>query len=65
MVKIPRVAAAMTSGNPFTARFTEVIPKGRPAECNEVASMVAYLAADDARLDTGQVISVNGGSTML
>jgi len=42
-----------------------VIPMGRPAEEAEVASMVAYLALPEAGFVTGQVISVNGGSTML
>ena len=42
-----------------------VIPMGRPAEEAEVASMVAYLCTADAAFVTGQVISVNGGSTML
>ena len=65
MVNTPPVAAAIASGNEFISRFTAVIPKGRPAACEEVASMVAYLAGDDARFITGQVISVNGGSTML
>ncbi len=65
MVKTPMVAAAMAANNPFITRFTDVIPKGRPAETDEVASMVAYLAGDEARFVTGQVISVNGGSTML
>jgi 2,3-dihydroxy-2,3-dihydro-p-cumate dehydrogenase len=29
-----------------------------------VASMVSYVASDQASFVTGQVISVNGGSTM-
>jgi 2,3-dihydroxy-2,3-dihydro-p-cumate dehydrogenase len=41
-----------------------VIPMGRPAEMSEVAAMVAFLATPDAAFVTGQVISVNGGSTM-
>lgn len=42
-----------------------VIPMGRGAKESEVASMVAYLAGEDAAFVTGQVISVNGGTTML
>lgn len=52
--------------DPETAeKFLRVIPMGRAAKVSEVASMVAYLAGDDAAFVTGQVISVNGGSTML
>ena len=46
-------------------RFLSVIPMGRAAELEEVASMVTYLASREAAFVTGQVISVNGGSTML
>ena len=46
-------------------RFMSVIPMGRAAELEEVASMVTYLASREAGFVTGQVISVNGGSTML
>lgn len=46
-------------------RFMSVIPMGRAAELEEVASMVTYLASREAAFVTGQVISVNGGSTML
>ncbi len=46
-------------------RFLSVIPMGRAAAVDEVTSMVTYLASREAAFVTGQVISVNGGSTML
>lgn len=52
--------------NPEVAKkFLSVIPMERAAELEEVASMVTYLASREAAFVTGQVISVNGGSTML
>lgn len=41
-----------------------LIPLGRPASLDEVASAVVYLASDEAAFITGQVLSVNGGSSM-
>jgi len=41
------------------------IPAGRPAEMDEVVATVAFVASSEASFITGQVISVNGGSSML
>lgn len=65
MVETPFVTAERANGNPWVAKMESVIPKARSATPDEIASMVAYLALDEARFVTGQVISVNGGSTML
>lgn len=45
-------------------RFIDVIPMGRAGKIDEVASMVHYLALPESSFVTGQVISVNGGSSM-
>ncbi|MBI5619262.1 MAG: SDR family oxidoreductase [Gammaproteobacteria bacterium] len=49
----------------FAAQVLSVIPMERAAEVGEVAAMTAFLASREAAYVTGQVISVNGGSTML
>jgi 2,3-dihydroxy-2,3-dihydro-p-cumate dehydrogenase len=57
--------AAILAGQPEVGEaFTRVIPMGRPARLEEVASAVAYLAAEEASFITGQVLSVNGGANM-
>jgi 2,3-dihydroxy-2,3-dihydro-p-cumate dehydrogenase len=46
-------------------KYLSKVPMGRPGTMDEVASMIAYLALPEASFVTGQVLSVNGGSTML
>jgi len=64
-VATPRYHAALAEKNPLADAFLSVIPKGRAVEISEIAAMVDYLAGDDAAFTTGQVLSINGGSTML
>jgi 2,3-dihydroxy-2,3-dihydro-p-cumate dehydrogenase len=64
-VNTPQMVAITKSNPALAAKFVSVIPMGRPAQMEEVASMVSYLASAEASFVTGQVISVNGGSTML
>jgi 2,3-dihydroxy-2,3-dihydro-p-cumate dehydrogenase len=69
-VQTPEIAAALTAGTvPDRLRYVldqavGLIPAGRPATVDDVAAAVAFLARDDAGFVTGQVISVNGGSSM-
>lgn len=46
-------------------RVLSTIPMGRRAEVDEQAAAAAFLASDDASFITGQILSVNGGSSML
>ena len=40
------------------------IPMRTIGKCEDVANLVAFLASDDARYITGQVICVDGGMAM-
>ena len=60
------IETAMTADLPEAAKDTLMgsIPLGRLGTSEEVASMVAFLAADHAGYITGQVIHVDGGMVM-
>ena len=40
------------------------IPLGRPATADDVAQAVLFLASDQAKYITGQVLNVDGGMVM-
>lgn len=46
------------------AKITSMVPLGRIGQVEDVAGVVAFLAADEASYITGQVISVDGGMYM-
>jgi 2,3-dihydroxy-2,3-dihydro-p-cumate dehydrogenase len=64
-LQTPQLERFEKSSPDLARQFIDVIPLGRAGEVDEVASMTAYLALPEAAFVTGQVISVNGGSTML
>lgn len=58
------MADELGSGERFVDALTRAIPMRRLAEPDDVAPAIAFLASDDARFITGQVLSVSGGLTM-
>lgn len=62
--KTPDLDRFLRDDPSLAERFLRVIPVGRPAELDEVADAVLYLAAKENTFVTGQVLSVNGGANM-
>lgn len=60
------VETDMTAGLPDSAKedMLRSIPLGRPATADDVAQAVLFLASDQARYITGQVLNVDGGMVM-
>ena len=65
VVSTPQLEEVAKTNPELVRKVTEIVPMGRPGTMAEVASMVTYLATEEASFVTGQVISVNGGTTML
>ena len=65
MVQTPQLDEVARRDPELVRKVIDVVPMGRPGTMEEVASMVAYLGSREAAFVTGQVISVNGGTTML
>jgi 2,3-dihydroxy-2,3-dihydro-p-cumate dehydrogenase len=63
-VRSPEFERFLREQPELTQRFVSQIPMGRPAEMSEVAALVEFLAGDEAGFINGQVIGVNGGSTL-
>lgn len=60
------VETDMTAGLPDSAKedMLRSIPLGRPATVDDVAQAVLFLASDQAKYITGQVLNVDGGMVM-
>lgn len=51
----------MKDNEALLAKFNERIPLGRPANPDDIAAVIAFLASDDARFVTGVNLPVDGG----
>ncbi|MDX6340671.1 MAG: hypothetical protein QOH87_809 [Trebonia sp.] len=45
------------------AAMAATVPAGRLGHVDEIADVIKFLASDDARFLTGQIVAVNGGKT--
>jgi len=52
-------------GQKYTEAVTRAIPLRRLGEPEDVADVVAFFVSDDSRYLTGQVLSIDGGLTMI
>jgi NAD(P)-dependent dehydrogenase (short-subunit alcohol dehydrogenase family) len=62
--RTPPVAVALDSGLVDEARLTARIPMGRLALAEEVARSIVFLATPDSSYITGQVLVVDGGTSI-
>jgi NAD(P)-dependent dehydrogenase (short-subunit alcohol dehydrogenase family) len=52
-------------GPDATAAMAADVPMGRLGHVDEIADVIKFLASDQARFITGQIVAVNGGKTAL
>ena len=55
------ISTGMASPSFDAARIAEIVPMKRAGSAHEVASLVAFLASEEAAYITGQIISISGG----
>jgi len=61
----PLLKAVWETNPKLQEALKRAIPFGRLGQPDDIAPAVAFLASDDARFITGQVLSVSGGLTMV
>jgi NAD(P)-dependent dehydrogenase (short-subunit alcohol dehydrogenase family) len=50
-------------GEDRTASLAATVPAGRLGDVDDIADVIKFLASDDARFVTGQILAVSGGKT--
>lgn len=55
------IKTAMSDANFPAEKIRQMVPMQRAGKASEVASLVSFLASDEAAYISGQVISINGG----
>ena len=62
VTKTPKLMNSGWLAGPMEKAAIERTPLGRLAESEDVADTIAFLASEQARFITGQILSVNGGA---
>jgi len=57
--------ATLKDNAELRGQIQQITPMGRIGEASEVAEAVQYLASDSASFVTGQILTVDGGRTLI